>query len=118
MTAILTRKAFETSRELEFFTEKELNLQIGVHKGLWPLALLKELIDNSLDACEGIGGNPEIEVIVTADSMTVADNGPGLSKDVLVRSLDYSTRVSTNAAYVSPSRGQLGNALKCLWIRC
>jgi len=36
---------------LEFFTEKELQLQIGQPKQCWPIALLKELIDNALDAC-------------------------------------------------------------------
>ena len=43
------------------------------------------------------------------------DNGPGLPFDTLKRSLDYLVRVSDKAYYVSPSRGQLGNALKCLW---
>ena len=33
----------------------------------------------------------------------------------LERSLDYMVRVSDKANYVSPTRGQLGNALKCLW---
>src|SRR5262249_39416066 len=30
-------------------------------------------------------------------------------------SLDYSQRVSDKVHYVSPSRGQLGNGLKCVW---
>jgi len=30
-------------------------------------------------------------------------------------SLDYSVRVSDKINYVSPTRGQLGNALKCVW---
>jgi hypothetical protein len=33
----------------------------------------------------------------------------------LERSLDYMARVSDKANYVSPTRGQLGNASKCLW---
>jgi DNA topoisomerase VI subunit B len=45
----------------------------------------------------------------------VQDNGPGLPAATLARSLDYLVRVSDKAHYVSPSRGQLGNALKCVW---
>jgi DNA topoisomerase VI subunit B len=43
------------------------------------------------------------------------DNGPGLPRATIEKSLDYMVRVSDKAHYVSPSRGQLGNALKCLW---
>ena len=60
--AKLERQVFETSRELEFFSEKELMMQIGYDQDRWPVALLKELIDNALDACEVAGIAPEIEV--------------------------------------------------------
>ena len=43
------------------------------------------------------------------------DNGPGLPEKTLKRSLDYLVRVSDKSFYVSPTRGQLGNALKCVW---
>lgn len=46
------RTTFTTDRTLEFFTKKELTMQIGHDPGAWPLALVKELIDNSPDACE------------------------------------------------------------------
>jgi len=49
------RETFTTSRLLEFFTEKELTMQIGFSRPGWAIALLKELIDNALDACEGAG---------------------------------------------------------------
>jgi DNA topoisomerase VI subunit B len=45
----------------------------------------------------------------------VEDNGPGLPVETLTGSLDYTQRVSTNTYYVSPTRGQLGNALKTVW---
>ena len=51
----LERTTFETNRELEFFSEKELSMQIGHGRDLWPVALTKELIDNALDACETAG---------------------------------------------------------------
>jgi DNA topoisomerase VI subunit A len=111
----LKRETFEISRELEFFSEKELQMQIGHGRRLWPVALLKELIDNSLDACEGAGVAPQIGIEIGEDYFGVRDNGPGLPAETLTRSLDYLKRVSDKAFYVSPTRGQLGNALKTVW---
>jgi DNA topoisomerase VI subunit B len=109
------RKAFTTSRELEFFTESELTTQIGYHKGLWPLMLVKELIDNAIDACETAGTKAiEIGVKLEKNLITVNDNGPGLSGKIIKGVLDYSVRVSDKKHYIAPTRGQLGNALKCV----
>jgi DNA topoisomerase VI subunit B len=113
--AILQRETFSTSRLLEFFTEKELSMQIGFSRPGWAIALLRELIDNALDACERAGVAPDIEVCIDQDTVSVRDNGPGLPASTLRDSLDYSIRVSDKSYYVSPTRGQLGNALKCLW---
>jgi DNA topoisomerase-6 subunit B len=115
MNHTLERTTFETSRLLEFFTEKELAMQIGVSREAWPTALLKELIDNALDACENAGIAPEIEITIEADSVSVRDNGPGLPVETFKKSLDYLVRVSDKNHYISPTRGQLGNALKCVW---
>jgi DNA topoisomerase VI subunit B len=112
---VLQRTTFETSRLLEFFSKKELQMQIGFAPPYWPIALLKELIDNALDACETAGVLPDIEVRVEPDAVSIRDNGPGVPTAMLERSMDYLIRVSDKAHYVSPSRGQLGNALKCLW---
>jgi hypothetical protein len=38
------RTVYTTSREMEYFTEKELTLQIGHVLRYWPLALLKEIL--------------------------------------------------------------------------
>ena len=115
MAEQLKRETFITNRSLEFFSEKELSMQVGHSKGLWPLALIKELIDNSLDATETAGILPEMEVTVTNDFVSIQDNGPGLPEETLRKSLDYMIRVSDKNHYVSPSRGQLGNACKCVW---
>ena len=112
---VLNRQTFTISRMMEFFTTKELQMQIGHPIGWWPAALLKELVDNALDACEGAGVQPSISVVVGEDFLIVEDNGPGLPRATLERSLDYAIRVSDKSNYVSPSRGQLGNALKCVW---
>ena len=115
MTTTLQRTTFETSRLLEFFTEKELQLQIAQPVYRWPIAILKELLDNALDACETARVQPEIAVEVTPDTLTVIDNGPGMPAETITRSLDYAVRVSDKAYYASPTRVQLGNALKCVW---
>ena len=44
--------------------------------------------------------------------ITVADNGPGIPAATVESLLDYSIRVSSREAYVSPTRGSQGNALK------
>lgn len=112
---LLERQVFETSRELEFFTDKELKMQIGHDSDLWPIAILKELLDNALDACELAGVAPDMEITIDKESFSVRDNGPGLPEATMLRSMDYLVRVSDKAYYVSPTRGQMGNALKAVW---
>jgi DNA topoisomerase VI subunit B len=90
-------------------------MQLSAAPARWGVVLLKELIDNALDACETARIDPEINITVSPDGFIVADNGPGLPPALIERSLDYDIRVSDKTYYVSPSRGQLGNALKCLW---
>ncbi len=113
--AELIRTAFETSRLMEFFTASELSMQMGQNEMLWPVVALKELIDNALDACENSGVAPKIGIEIEGNSMTVTDNAGGIPDAVIRSSLDYSVRVSDKSYYVSPTRGQLGNALKCIY---
>ncbi|MDZ7759939.1 MAG: DUF2399 domain-containing protein [Desulfovermiculus sp.] len=117
MSSALTREHLTTSRTLEFFSGKELSMQLGESDPeLWPIAIIKELIDNSLDACEMGGILPLIEIETDYETfVSVQDNGPGLPEEVIRKSLDYTIRVSDKNFYISPSRGQLGNALKCVW---
>ena len=113
--AKLNRQTFTTSRELEYFTEGELTAQTGYgRQDWWPGVVVKELIDNSLDACEQAGVAPHIQVDFRGDSLAVGDNGPGLPVGVLERVLDFTTRTSDKAAYISPTRGAQGNALKVI----
>ena len=111
--ARLNRQTFSTSRELEYFSESELTTQTGYsRKDWWPGVAAKELVDNALDACEQAGTPPRIEVDFQGDSLTVVDNGPGLQLEMLERILDFGSRTSDKAAYVSPTRGAQGNAFK------
>lgn len=110
----LKRETFTTSRLMDFFSRKELVAQIGHGVDTWPLVVLKELIDNAIDACEDAAIPPDITVTVDNNRIVVADNGPGLPPDTVSGVLDYTVRVSSREAYVSPTRGAQGNALKTL----
>ena len=114
MGSELRREVAVLNRATEFFTVKGLTARMGGGPELWPLILVKELIDNGLDAAEG-AGSPCVEVSVGGDGFAVSDNGPGLPEEIIRGSLDYNVRVSDKSLYVTPTRGQLGNALQCLW---
>jgi DNA topoisomerase VI subunit B len=113
-TASLARATFKTSRLLDFCSEKELVAQTGHRPAQWPLVVLKELVDNALDACEEAGIAPNIAIAVDKAGITVSDNGPGLPAETVKGVLDFAARVSSREAYVSPTRGAQGNALKTI----
>ena len=112
--AILNRQTFTFSRELEFFSEKELTTQIGLPSEYWLSVILKELLDNALDGCETAGVSPDITVSIIGDSICIEDNGKGIAPEVVTKILDFTTRTSDKVIYCSPSRGQQGNALKTI----
>jgi DNA topoisomerase VI subunit B len=114
--ARLERVAFKTSRLLDFVGRRELIAQIGHGVEDWPLVVLKELVDNALDSAEEAGVAPQIVISVSTDpgSISIADNGPGIPAQTVTDILDYTVRVSSREAYVSPTRGAQGNALKTL----
>jgi DNA topoisomerase VI subunit B len=112
--ASLARTTFKTSRLLEFCTRKELTIQTGQPAETWPLVVLKELVDNALDAAEEAGVPPRISVSVADGSIVITDNGPGIPTKTVKALLDFSVRVSSREAYVSPTRGAQGNALKTI----
>jgi DNA topoisomerase VI subunit B len=110
----LTRVAFQVSRLMEFCTRRELQNQTGHGVDEWPLVVLKELMDNSLDACEEAEIAPVISIAVEPKSITIHDNGAGIAPKTIKSILDYTIRVSSREAYVSPTRGAQGNALKTI----
>jgi hypothetical protein len=110
----LTRVAFRVSRLMEFCTRRELQNQTGHSVDEWPLVVLKELMDNALDACEEAEIAPVISIAVKPGSVTIQDNGGGIQTSTIKSILDYTIRVSSREAYVSPTRGAQGNALKTI----
>src|SRR5215213_7987345 len=112
----LRRTTFEVSRASEYFYARQLSALVGVSQDEFAGVCLKELVDNSLDACETSGVAPVVGVKVEREDdlirLSVSDNGPGIPVEVVRRVLDYNFRVSDKAAYRSPTRGAQGNALK------
>jgi DNA topoisomerase VI subunit B len=111
---VLQRETFQTSRLLDFCSERELVKQIGHSTDQWPLVVLKELTDNALDAAEEAGSAPLIRIKVSDEDIVVTDNGPGIPAETVAGILDFSVRVSSREAYASPTRGAQGNALKTI----
>ena len=112
----MTRVPFQVSRLMEFCSLRELQNQTGHNVWDWPLVVLKELLDNALDACEEVGVAPVIKVSVSPKTGTIVieDNGPGIPEETIRAICDYTIRVSSREAYVSPCRGAQGNALKTI----
>jgi DNA topoisomerase VI subunit B len=112
----LKRQTFKVSRLADFVGQRELTTQTGHPPEEWPTVLLKELVDNALDECEEALIVPEIAIEVSTErgEIVVTDNGRGLPAETVRDILNYAYRVSSREAYVSPTRGAQGNALKTL----
>jgi hypothetical protein len=108
------RQAFSFSRDLEFATEPELAKRMGCPRPIWLRAALKELIDNSLDAAKEAGIESAIRVALDENILSVSDNGPGMSPELVERLCIRSERTSTREAYAAPDRGVQGNAVQVI----
>jgi DNA topoisomerase VI subunit B len=97
---------------MEFCNRRELVNQTGHDVWQWALVVGKELTDNALDEAEEAGVAPVINIEVCGNKIVVTDNGRGIPASTVESVLNYSIRVSSREAYVSPTRGAQGNALK------
>ena len=116
----IERVAFTTSRLMEFCKETELVAQTGHESYEWPRVIIKELVDNGIDACEETEVAPSIKVTITTGKsgkptrIVIEDNGPGIPTETITGIINYNIRVSSREAYISPTRGRQGNALKSI----
>jgi DNA topoisomerase VI subunit B len=74
------------------------------------------LVDNAIDEAEEAGVAPKVEVSVDTmkREIAVVDHGRGIPPPTVKALVDLSMKVSSRAAYVSPTRGQQGNALQTI----
>ena len=74
------RSILKTNRQVDFATEKGLTAQTGHGRADWPLAVVKELVDNAIDACEEHRISPDITITVDDDGIavqhSVSDSSP------------------------------------------
>ena len=110
----LQRKTFSASRLDEYASIDGLTKLTGQPVENWPLVMAKECIDNAADDAENAGVAPVVTVTIGSDGIAVEDKGSGLPVATVRALTNYSVRTSSNAAYVSPTRGQQGNALQSI----
>ena len=108
------RKTFSVSRLAEFASIAELTKQTGQPPENWLLVVLKELVDNALDEAEKAGVAPVIEIVVEGGFHHRRRPWPGHRARHHQGADRLHIKTSSNAAYVSPTRGQQGNALQSI----
>ena len=91
--ALLERRSFSISRAAEYFDVSELEKLTGQPRRHFATVVLKELVDNALDAAETAGRTPQIEIEVNRTegflTLAVSDNGHGLNLEQIDRLLDF-----------------------------
>lgn len=97
----------------DYFSEEGLIKQVGLNKGWWNQIILKELIDNALDAIEPLK-KKEIHIEINTERLGIYDNGSGIKKDIVKSIYDFNNYVSQNRNYITASRGKQGNGLKTI----
>ena len=112
------RTVFATPRAAEFLELRALQAQTGQPAEAFGHVVVKELLDNALDAAETAGRAPIIDIGTRTDDevtfVTVSDNGAGITPAIVTDLCDFNMLVSDKARYRGPARGAQGNALKTL----
>ncbi len=118
MTAVVERVVFSTPRAAEFLELRALQAQTGQPVDEFGSVVIKELLDNALDAAETAGVDPVITITTEVDGdaqrVIISDNGSGISAETITRICDFNNTVSDKARYRGPARGAQGNAFKTL----
>ena len=102
---------------VDYFTEDGLIKQIGLTKDYWDKVVIKEIIDNALDAIEPLKCKA-VNIVQNESSLGIYDNGNGISCDIVKSIYDFSFYVSQNRLFVTASRGKQGNGLKTIISIC
>lgn len=102
---------------VDYFTEDGLIKQIGLTKEYWNNVIVKEIIDNALDAIEPLN-KKEIHIVQSMYSFGIYDNGNGISCETVKSIYDFKYYISQNRVFVTASRGKQGNGLKTIISIC
>lgn len=111
------REELITQRNVEYFSRDGLRTLTGLDEVKWSHAIIKELLDNSLDALDKAFSDKVIKqkkITVSIDDrrLVVADNAGGIPEDVLDDVFNFDVYTSSKRDYRTPTRGAQGNALK------
>ena len=116
--AAVKRTVFATPRAAEFLELRALQAQTGQPAEAFGHVVVKELLDNALDAAETAGRAPVIDISTRSDDeiafVAVSDNGAGIAPSTVTALCDFTMLVSDKSRYRGPARGAQGNALKTL----
>lgn len=111
-------KIYETDMMSDYFSENELIKKTGISKSSWTLVILKEIIDNALDAVEPLS-NKKITIKYDNERrLQIFDNGNGISIETIEHIYNFTKYVSKNRHHITPSRGKQGNGLKTIISIC
>ena len=112
--------AVDVSMVADYFSTEGLTKKTGVDPKSWDFVIIKELIDNALDAVEPL---PEKAIWIEYDSkekrLSIFDGGDGIPGEAIERSIyDFGVYHSSKRHLVTPSRGKQGNGLKTVICIC
>jgi hypothetical protein len=98
----------------EFLTPSGLTMKAGCTASELPTLAIKELVDNAFDF-DGATYHLDEET----DEHVITDEGPGLSKDDILRLFDIGREMKSTKRWRRAGRGALGNGLRvaCATIR-
>lgn len=109
------RRMLERRRDLDYVSLHGLSALTGCDPERLDEIVVKELVDNALDAC---GEDPKVEVSFEEAGdlvgISVWGNGRELTKQDVTKITDFDRAYSTTFHYRFPTRGRLGNAFKCV----
>ena len=86
---VLQRTTFDMSRAAEYFSVPELQTLTGQPRHRFVAVVVKELLDNAIDACETAGVAPVLHVRWVPEPstglahLTITDNGPSENERVM-----------------------------------
>lgn len=110
------RRMLGRSPITHYVTLEGLELLTGVDPKDFDLLIVKELVDNALDACDETTNIPSITIRQTKAAnfikLEVHDNAFGVGPEGIKKITDFSRLYSSRFHYKYPTRGALGNAWK------
>lgn len=114
------RRFHNDSRAGENFTKDGLETLTGQPSRKWGRYVVKELVDNALEAVEAADTEPKVSVSLSCEDrgrrdwvkqLSVSDTGDGIPESQLREIADVKTFGGTKRHYTLPTRGTQGNAL-------